>query len=1138
MVVSRSPQGKRAARSLLFPSEEALQVALLSGLVPPEVQAQPARAGRHGGGEVWVNPSEPLGRAALAALAEAGVTASASDDEAGAQVGCWAEIVKPRRSRDFDGVPARVGADRAGGGKAAGGRVIFLLGDGGSMVELAAEMLRLGADRQEYRWGRLGDRSVALLRVLEPPYFTLACAFDRARGLRAFLPSAVKDVWIEIGHSHPLSASLRPPAGCLLLVPGEGPWLRIEDGRWDEISPLIELSTAVAEQKFTVFPAPPRIAVTLKLARAARPDPPSLWVLREGGVKAVDGLVQSLPDDVVARILFAVAHVPGENGASSEPIVVLRARTGQKGALGLSLPGEAYAPLLQIANLFVPCDAIVEPPLRRERIRELLAPGADDVYWLARTSAAPGSEGGPAYGTFQVQRLREEAFMPLAEWVDYLIHDGAVALEPWVRSAVFAFERFESIGGEWGAAPAAEEPPPSKGKRGSKKARPPGGVYAIPDAPEQLETREATEPAMPELIAPVVVVVPTEARTSADEKALKDAEERYLKSDLPIEDPQRHAMWLEMAELCGRLGRRREVGLCYSRVVWELDGPEGAAITRSWAAAEAALSGERDSAALLARLTEITTPSDEQTRAVATQVLLARERPIADLYRVQRWLDRHDDNLDVRTLWLTRAALADLAGGDRLGLAAARDRILAKLFRGPSLDRDVPTFLRFCGSGRDAGVVGRLAPHLQALLTRFEKTTRTRSASEASLDLTRAYVLFTFAYGFARLGESIPARELAQQATSLVNAKDAIHGFLARAYAARVEQAIEGLAFETPLPNAIAAELTNLDQFSRFKVDRLRRESRILEPQERLDPFLAFQQGGRDPRGDEFAAMRGMDDRARLAAEVERLFQWALAPATAAEDRDRLFDGLMDFFFMLPEAQAVTGLSTIANHLEGITPSRRALLLEEALGLAGHFGHDALVSDLAASLEAQLLGLGPEHADDAADALVGCLRTLRRVGLRDRVASLLEAMVSRWTGDGWSKSHKAKLGLAGGLAYLGRLDRARPLLEAARKAVRDPATPMAERLKVARSLARAWSHAPEEQAIAGLADLAEELQKVTDSLSTNSHFCLSVVSFMEGLVLGITSEDLALGEIGKRWLDEDEYLVRRRVHRDLERAGG
>ena len=148
-------------------------------------------------------------------------------------------------------------------------------------------------------------------------------------------------------------------------------------------------------------------------------------------------------------------------------------------------------------------------------------------------------------------------------------------------------------------------------------------------------------------------------------------------------------------------------------------------------------------------------------------------------------------------------------------------------------------------------------------------------------------------------------------------------------------------------------------------------------------------------------------------------------------------------------------------------------------------------------------------------------------------------MASRWTGNRWSKkSHKAKLGLAGGLAYLGRLDRARPLLEAARKAVRDPATPMAERLKVARSLARAWSHAPEEHAIAGLADLAEELQKVTDSLSTNSHFCLSVVSFMEGLVLGITSEDLALGEIGKRWLDEDEYLVRRRVHRDLERAGG
>ena len=38
---------------------------------------------------------------------------------------------------------------------------------------------------------------------------------------------------------------------------------------------------------------------------------------------------------------------------------------------------------------------------------------------------------------------------------------------------------------------------------------------------------------------------------------------------------------------------------------------------------------------------------------------------------------------------------------------------------------------------------------------------------------------------------------------------------------------------------------------------------------------------------------------------------------------------------------------------------------------------------------------------------------------------------------------------------------------------------------------------------------------------------------MESLILGYASEQLALGQLGRRWLDEDEYLVRRRIHRDL-----
>jgi hypothetical protein len=66
-----------------------------------------------------------------------------------------------------------------------------------------------------------------------------------------------------------------------------------------------------------------------------------------------------------------------------------------------------------------------------------------------------------------------------------------------------------------------------------------------------------------------------------------------------------------------------------------------------------------------------------------------------------------------------------------------------------------------------------------------------------------------------------------------------------------------------------------------------------------------------------------------------------------------------------------------------------------------------------------------------------------------------------------------------------------------------------------------------------LADLTTQLRDITDSYGTNSHYCLSVLNFVESLVLGITSDDLALGEAGRRFVEDDEHLIRRRLHRDL-----
>src|SRR5207237_6979317 len=91
-----------------------------------------------------------------------------------------------------------------------------------------------------------------------------------------------------------------------------------------------------------------------------------------------------------------------------------------------------------------------------------------------------------------------------------------------------------------------------------------------------------------------------------------------------------------------------------------------------------------------------------------------------------RFFDRFDGDLDLRSLWLARVALSRAVGGDALGLSRARDRVLGKLHRGLSIERDVPTFLRFVGGGERAGssAADRLARELEALRATFDNTER------------------------------------------------------------------------------------------------------------------------------------------------------------------------------------------------------------------------------------------------------------------------------------------------------------------------------------------------------------------------------------------------------------------------------
>jgi hypothetical protein len=1137
------------AKALRFPSEESLWVAITSAMIPEAVQARPARAWRETSerGGLFVAPEAALSKAAVSTLQNAGIKLEEADPPPSARTASfWAELVRPRRAGEPGAASKKRRETMSSSGKEVGaldGPVVFVLDAdraGRGALDLMGELLRLGCDRQEVRTvdGR------AYVRAVAPPYYTAVRAIERADGIEAYLPATGGDsrVLVEIGWEHPLAWRIKAPEGHTIYIPGEGPWRIIPDGEWTLLDTLLDLQAPPPATPLASGPPPGRLRVSLRLGRSGRLEPATLWTLEgERAEEEVDRLVQGLPEAVLPRVLFAVAR----RADDGEPIVVLRARPGGKAPPELGLRGARYAPHPQLANLFIPCDAIVEPPLRRERLRQALLPNADEIAWLRPIDQH----------RFRLERIAEHAFQPLDEWVDYVVDGGAEVLSGWARSALFDFEPFEAGEGEWRE---REREPRDEGdddEREGRKKRKGGkssskGVETVERAEPQKREKRAAATTAPQGGGPLITV--EESAPEPLQAALAEREKRFVELEAPADAPERQELWREIGELNARLGRRREAGLALGRVVWELPEDEAPDEAREaatlWADAERrGLDGANrasDAVGTLARLMALSAPPRDDVRAAAAIVFAeaigGRRLQPATIAQLTRWLDLHDDALDLRSLWLARVALSRLTGGDRLALARARDRILQRLHRGLSVEKDVPAFLRFVSAGREATHAGRLAAKVRGLIRLFDGQKRTRSAVEAPPALTRAYVHFVVAYGLARLGEAEEARRIAAEAQKALDMNDPVHNVLARAFVARVSQAAEGLPPATPLPPDVAGALNGLDKFLRYKVDRLRQHSTVLEPQERLDPMASYQKGGSDPRGEELAALRGMTDVEELARRVSTLFSRATAKGTPVDEKANLFDALMDFFPLIGEAQSVPRLYEILAGSEDVPAARRAELLEEALMLAGHFGEAGLVRDILGKLEPILSSLGPEHAREAGAVLGGMLKTLRRVGLKEEAARLLEAMAARAQGAGTALLIQ-RIHLAGGLAQVGHTDRARALLDEGLRAVAQPAPgtpelPMPERLQLTRALSQAVGLVGESYALAALDAVSGQLAKITDSFNTNSHFCLSVVSFMESLVLGYASEDLALGELGRQWLDDDEYLVRRRVHRDLESA--
>jgi len=1118
-----------------FPNLDTLRLVITSGLVAPEITLAPAKGGLDDAGRVWLEPSAAVPKKALPALRKLGVeTREGNAAQPAEDVCCWLQLLPVQR----DSVEPVLSSQAP---------VLFELTGTAQLAELVGEMLRLGNDRQSLRWLKEGRQERVLLRVIGPPYYSLLRALEGNGGPRAYVERAPQ-VWIEYGHFHAELAKLKPPEGTLLLVRPPRSWTFLPIGEFQDIYQLLNFSLPAEQAAWQAVEPAARLQVPVRLAAGGGAEVAEMWVLRDRAYEQVDTLVRNADDHLLERLAFAVGEHQGQTS------IVLRVRPSKKAPPVLTLPAAVeFRPFQKLPNLFLPVGKRLQPPLRRDAVRQLLADDPEQIVWLYPS----------AHDQFVPQSLPDNAFRPLRDWVEYVLDQERQALQTWIEAARFDFADFlckdelpdpKTPGGK-------KTPPRERRSLLAQEAPEANDGASQPSADKTPRKRERPDSDFGKQAA----VEPSELA-----RQLRELQQQFEALAGPLDLPERQALWPQLAELHAALGQGSDAAICWLNALWEQDTPP-ADLVRAWAAAETGPAQPAD----LDRWLALDDPMPAQLRALVACLALAawgaedgawsqalRRR----LPQLQRYLEQHEKRLGVRAVWLAWYSLYKLSAGDVLGLARTRDRLLERLLTGGlSLEYDLPSFLRYAGqhSGEKFRQVLDRVIRLRELAERWleqplPESSATIMATTVPPDLpaTLAYAELIFAFGLARLGEVGEARRLQQRARLFLQSKqDEAHQFLAEAYGFRIEQALAGKPHAGSLPEELLAALKAMTGKDiaplSYKVNRLRSLSRILEPSQKVEALHKHRCLPHSLHQELQALVKGLDGK-QLQESLVKLLQSRTKPWEALGIISKVLElapcfeekFLVEMLGKVVHLRAV--LSTTQNTDEADVA---AAIFERALFLAAHFDRSEYLQQLIGSflqlLESQRSGASSQFLDAAAGQ---CLRGLRKFGLREEINALLVRMTDQVTegqelaalktqrGRNWVHALCTLLHIAGGWLYFGQNSLAMPILEEAKGLLyeQDAVAEHPYRTKLACTYATTLGQAPVDFALQQFEDFFREAVPLVDAfVTTNTHFSLARLQVIEAVVLAVVNEDFIVGQHVRRWLDEDEYLVRRRIHGDL-----
>lgn len=424
-----------------------------------------------------------------------------------------------------------------------------------------------------------------------------------------------------------------------------------------------------------------------------------------------------------------------------------------------------------------------------------------------------------------------------------------------------------------------------------------------------------------------------------------------------------------------------------------------------------------------------------------------------------------------------------------------------------------------------------------------------------NLKANKPIIDLLFAFAFAKLGETTTARRLlgdtrkvmegplprsdgSPQAEQKVTAA-VVRNFMYKAFESRVDQALVGKPHtgqsapevldtrEEIAKKAWSGPVNNPYKLAKYVVDRMREQSRIMEPQDRPD-VPAFR--GENLLDKELSKLHTIYNPNMLADRILKLIRDGSDDRRLEEVRLlTLLDGL-PLAARVNERFAVELLAYVPASLTADIKSPdltlwQGQILERAFFLAGHFKLRHIVEELVSNFTA----LARSESEDARIKIANvvmrqCLQSLKKCGLTNEIDPLLAVLHSEVLRGAsvaeLRKKHSAQpdayaavlqtlLNLAGGWMHFGLIDRARPILEAARNELLG-SNAMALKSKDYTELARAYvaalgqSPSPEQ----GLREMIELFRrmwpsKIDNRWTTAQYFSRFHFNLVEDTVLAV-----------------------------------